>query len=162
MSSLDPSMINIRAAASADALQLATLRYRFRQELAASNEAEAVFIERTTAWLADRLSQATWRAWVAVDTDAQIIGHVFVQLIEKIPNPIAEGEYLAYLTNAYVVPAWRGSGIGTRLLRLALQSCDDAQIETMILWPSANTGSLYHRLGFAPPQALLERPRQRG
>jgi GNAT superfamily N-acetyltransferase len=162
MPSLDPNSIAIRPATAADAEPLATLRYHFRRELGAPIEAEAVFVERAAAWLRDRLALAAWRAWVAVDADDRIVGHVFVQTIEKIPNPIAEGEYLAYLTNAYVLPEWRNHGVGTWLLQAALQFCDAAQIEMVILWPSPDSSALYRRLGFAPPQALLERPKQRG
>lgn len=150
--------IQIRAAAAADAPQLAALRYRFRAELAAPAEAEAQFITRASVWLESRLAQGTWRAWVAVDDGDQIVGHVFAHRIEKIPNPVIEAEQIVYLTNVYVVPTLRNHGIGGRLLQTALTACDTDEVDTIILWPSARSRPLYLRYGFAPPRSLLERP----
>jgi len=47
-----------------------------------------------------------WRCCVA-DDGKRLLGHVCVQLIEKIPNPVNEPELHAYLTNFYVIPEMR-------------------------------------------------------
>ena len=52
-----------------------------------------------------------WRCWV-VDDGKQLLGHVCVQLFEKLPNPVNEPEPHAYVTNFYVVPEMRSQGLG--------------------------------------------------
>ena len=112
---------------------------------------------RTAPWIAERLAGVAWRAWVAVDADGKIVGHVFVQFVEKIPNPAPEAETLAYLTNLYVAPPLRNQGIGALLLEAALDSCDAMDVETTFLRPSKWSVPLYLRHGFTDA-ALLERP----
>jgi N-acetylglutamate synthase-like GNAT family acetyltransferase len=157
--SIDPSSLAIRRANLADAAQLARLRYQFRSELAGAVEAESAFVDRMTAWLTARIEQPHWRAWVVSDAANQIYGHIFAQFVEKIPNPVVEAETIVYLTNVYIVPPLRNRGLGTRLLAAALADCDRADIDTLILWPSTQSESLYRRHGFTPPASLLERPR---
>jgi predicted N-acetyltransferase YhbS len=149
--------VAIRPADAGDATALATLRYRFRAEVGTPNETGDAFVARAAPWIAARLSGDAWRAWVAVDAGGEIVGHVFVQFVEKIPNPVPEAETLAYLTNLYVVPPLRNAGIGARLLRAALAACDATDVETVFLRPSRDSVPLYRRHGFVDA-ALLERP----
>ena len=112
---------------------------------------------RAAPWIAAQLAGDTWRAWVAVDAGGEIVGHVFMQFVEKVPNPVPEAEMLAYLTNLYVAPALRNHGIGALLLQAALAACDDMDVETVFLRPSKGSVPLYLRHGFMDA-ALLERP----
>jgi predicted N-acetyltransferase YhbS len=149
--------IHIRPAQPGDATTLAMLRYRFRTEVGEPVETEAGFVARAAPWIAARLAGAAWRAWVAVDADAAIVGHVFVQFVEKIPNPVPEAETLGYLTNLYVAPPLRNQGIGALLLRAALAACEEMDVETVFLRPSRGSVPLYLRHGFMDA-AFLERP----
>lgn len=157
MSMPEPVSAQIRAATPADAAQLAALRYRFRIELGAPNEGEREFVARASAWFASRLAGPAWRGWVATDVAGALVGQVLMQLVEKVPNPVDEAETIAYLTNIYVVPAWRGGGLGARLLTAALAACPAATVDRAVLWPSPASVSLYRRAGFGPPAAMLER-----
>lgn len=155
--SFDPAVLSIRPAVVADAPQLALLRYRFRSELDTPNETEADFVDRATAWFRSRLAQESWRGWVAVSAEGQIVGHAFVQLVEKIPNPVVEAEHIAYLTNVYVIPLLRNRGLGARLMQAAIDACRALDVDSAILWPSEQSQSLYRRFGFAPPRTVFER-----
>ena len=151
------SGVTIRAATSADAATLARLRYEFRASLGDPDEAEAAFVDRCTAWMRTHLESGTrWRAWVAESSD-DIIGAVWIGLIEKMPNPIAEPEEHGYLTSFYVRPTARGAGIGTALLDAALGWCGERGVHAVMLWPTERSRPLYERHGFAPPSALMER-----
>jgi GNAT superfamily N-acetyltransferase len=145
----------IRAATPGDAPQLALLRYRFRAELGQPVEDELAFVARAAPWIADALASPAWRAWVALD-GAAIVGHIFLQLIAKVPNPIVEAETIGYITNLYVRPAQRNAGLGARLLHVALAACPAEAVDTVVLWPSQQSVALYRRAGFRPPAALLE------
>ena len=54
------------------------------------------------------------------EVDGQIVAHAFVQLIDRVPRPIEERAHLAYLTNVYTRPEFRGQGIGTQVIAAIL------------------------------------------
>lgn len=145
----------VRTATPADALQLARLRYEFRAAERPAAEPEEQFIARATTWMRARLAPGTpWRCFVAV-RDREIVGQVWLTLIEKVPNPGGdEPERHAYLTNLYVRPARRG-GTGSALLEAALAWCRDQRVDTVILWPSERSRSLYARFGFDTSRAIM-------
>jgi GNAT superfamily N-acetyltransferase len=146
---------NLRVACPADALELAKLRFAFRSTTAASIEAGNEFVSRCSAWMAERLQSNLWRCWL-VEHHETLIGTLWLQVIEKIPNPSAEPEYHAYITNFFVIESERGKGVGSRLLSSALSWCSDADVHAVVLWPTEETRSLYERFGFAVRSDLLE------
>ena len=144
-------------ATAVDAPALAALRLEFRASIGMPEEDPAAFVARCTEWMTARLQPgATWRAWVA-EREGHLLGTVWIGLIEKMPNPIAEPEENGYLTNFFVVPRARGTGIGTALLDAALAWCREREVHAVILWPTARSRPLYERQGFAPPAALMEK-----
>jgi GNAT superfamily N-acetyltransferase len=148
------AVIEIRAAAVADARALAELRWEFRTSGYDPNETHDVFVRRCTAWMLRELQRSSWQAWVAVD-DEEILGQVWLFAVEKIPNPIAELEKLAYVSNLYVRPSARG-GIGTRLLEGVLDWCRANEIDRVVLWPTKRSMTLYMRHGFARDGDVME------
>jgi GNAT superfamily N-acetyltransferase len=96
-----------------------------------------------------------WRCWV-IDDGKQLLGHVCVQLFEKMPNPVNEPEAHAYLTNFYVVPEMRGRGLGRKLLNKALSWCRAQGVDAVILWATTESKSLYRRCGLLEPADILE------
>ena len=147
----------VRMGTAADAPRLAALRLEFRAAIGTPEEDDAAFLARCTAWMEARLSPGSaWRAWLA-EREGEILGTVWIELIEKMPNPIAEPEENGYLTNFYVVPRAQGMGIGTALLGAALSWCRDRQVHAVILWPTKRSRPLYERHGFASPAALMEK-----
>jgi len=148
--------LRIRHADTTDVPTLAHLRYRFRAELGEAAEPEDMFVNRCAAWMAERLTPASpWHCWVA-ESEGEILGHAWLQVIEKIPNPIAEPECHAYVTNCYVRPQARGRGVGGSLLEAILAWCREGGVDAIILWPSQKSRSLYLRHGFAIRDDLLE------
>ena len=114
--------VRIRLARSRDCRALAELRYRFRAETESVTETKSRFVRRCTSWMKKRFRAGScpWRCWV-LDDGKRLLGHVCVQLFEKIPNPVNdEPELHAYVTNFYVVPEMRDQGLGKRLLNKAL------------------------------------------
>jgi len=152
----DPSVSpTIRAATPQDAPALADLRFRFRGELVEPTEPEDRFHERCVQWMAERLAgNPHWRCWVAEGPDG-IVGHLWLQVIEKVPNPVAEPEQHAYVTNVYVVPPLRSAGVGALLLEAALAWCRESNTDAVILWPSQRSRSFYERYGFTARDDLF-------
>ena len=150
---------SIRRAEPADAPALARMRYDLRTGIAAAIEGEEAFLARCTAWMASRLLPGTgWYCWVAQVGDA-LAGAVWLEVIEKLPRPGAEVERHGYVTGFYVVPAVRGSGLGSQLLVECIWEAETIGIDRLILWPTPASRSLYERHGFAVRDDLFERRR---
>lgn len=149
----------VRAASPADAEMLARLRWEFRSSLEPAAESEEAFVARCARWMADRLRDgrpAGWRSWVAEES-GEPVGAIWVFLLEKIPNPVAEPERHAYVSNLYVRPSARRRGLGSALLAAALEACDGVGVDAVILWPTPASLGLYARHGFSGGGDLLER-----
>lgn len=146
--------IKIRMASEPDALTLARLRYEFRLSFHDVREDEAAFVERCAVWMRERLRESLWKCWIAELQDTAV-GNVWVQLVEKIPNPIEEPEYYIYLTNFYVREQYRNHGVGTMLLSEILDWGRSKDVKTIILWPSGRSKPFYMRHGFATAEDVM-------
>jgi GNAT superfamily N-acetyltransferase len=147
----------VRRAGPADGPALARLRFAFRTERRPAEEAESGFLERCTRWMETRLAAGRgWRCWVA-EGDGQLVGTLWLQLVEKLPNPGDEAETHGYVTSVYVVPSSRNGGVGTALLSACLRECDAGDIDSVFLWSTPDSRRLYQRHGFAERDDLLDR-----
>src|SRR6266571_5613114 len=114
------SQLILRLATSADARTLAKLRYELRSTTGIATEREISFLDRCSAWMEEHLRKdSRWKCWIA-ESRGELIGCLWLQLVEKIPNPRAEAEHHAYLTNFYVQESVRGRGVGSQLLNEAI------------------------------------------
>ena len=145
----------LRAGVSSDAGALARLRFAFSTDLEAPAEANAAFLARCRPWMAARLGSGPWRSWV-LEQDGDLVGSVWLQLLEKLPNPVAEPEWHGYISSLFVRPEARGQGLGSHLLAAALAECDRRGCDAVLLWPTPRSRSLYLRHGFAVRDDLLE------
>ena len=149
--------VQIRRASAADVPALAEMRYAFRTELAPALEERASFVPRAAAWISDRLAHSrTWYAWVAT-VDATIVGNIWLERVEKMPNPVRESECLGYITNMFVVPECRSSSVGSELLNAVVQFAEGDGFHTLILWPSPKSRAFYARHGFEARDNMLAR-----
>jgi len=152
--------VRIRAASVHDTRRLAELRWDFRTADAPAATSHEAFLVRCEAWMRGALGpHGRWQAWVA-ERDGVTVGNIWLQLIEKIPNPVVEPESHAYLSNLYVVPEARG-GVGQALLDAALAHCHAVHAHSVILWPTEGSRTLYARAGFAPSRGILARSEPR-
>jgi GNAT superfamily N-acetyltransferase len=133
------------------------MRYRFRAEVGSPTEVKSRFVRRCRSWMKKSFGSdpTAWRCWV-IDDGKQLLGHVCVQLFEKMPNPVDEPEAHAYLTNFYVVPEMRGRGLGRKLLNKALSWCRAQGADAVILWATTESKSLYRRCGLLESADILE------
>jgi GNAT superfamily N-acetyltransferase len=148
--------LKIRLAQPPDAEALARLRYAFRTELDPPVEDEGVFVQRCTEWMAQHLRGTVWRCWMAVLGDAAV-GTLWLQLIEKLPNPVGHRDYHGYVTSVYVVPHLRNEGIGSALLRACVSEAETQRLDALFLWPTERSRPLYRKHGFKVRKDLLER-----
>jgi GNAT superfamily N-acetyltransferase len=149
--------VRIRLASSTDCRALAELRYQFRAEAGSATETKSRFLRRCRSWMKKRFHSGSrpWRCWV-LDDGKRLLGHVCVQVFEKVPNPVSEREIHAYLTNFYVVPEMRNRGLGEKLLNKALSWCRARNTDAVILWATPGSKSLYRRCGLVQPTDFFE------
>src|SRR5205085_1557563 len=122
-----------------------------------THEGHDAFLSRCVPWMAERLAGGgAWRSWIA-ELDDKPIGCVWVQRVEKLPNPNGLPGTNAYLSNFYVDERYRGRGYGSVLLREALLWCDASDIDIAFMWPTPQSRPLYARHGFRAADAMMER-----
>ena len=155
MSALDQTEVEVRLATDSDALVLAKLRYEFRSSFHQVIEDEMLFVERCRAWMQDRLRTGHWKCWIA-ECGQTPIGNVWAQLVDKIPNPIAEPEQYVYVTNFYVRAEHRGNGTGSKLMSAVLAWSRSQNVHTVILWPTERSKSFYSRHGFSIASDIMQ------
>ena len=153
--------IVVRFATPNDASDLLRLRYALRSSPPRKTvESETAFRSRAEPWMREHLAKGhPWYCWVAERpaTPGHLLGAIWLQVLEKIPNPNGQPEEHAYITSFYIDAAERDGGLGTRMLRAALDWCDARPIDSTILWPTDRSRPLYQRHGFAPPNDVFER-----
>lgn len=148
---------SIRPATVDDARVMAELRYEFRASLDTATEPAGGFVDRCESWMRQKLNPAgNWKAWL-VEDGGRPMGMVWLMLIDKLPNPLAEPERYGYVSSLYLKPEVRGHGVGSELLATCLKSCESHGCDAVFLWPTARSRSLYLRHGFAVREDLLER-----
>lgn len=145
----------IRLAIASDAAALANLRYAFRASTGTATEPMREFLNRCTTWMKEHLDSERWRCWVAEENE-DLIAAVWLQLIEKIPNPIDEREQHGYITNFYVTESARGRGLGSKMLNEVISFCESHDVHSIILWPTEHSRTLYERYGFAVHDDIME------
>jgi GNAT superfamily N-acetyltransferase len=148
----------VRQAHAADAPVLVRLRWAFKREDYEEEQepsAPARPVAEAEEWLRERLGGGRWLAWV-VESGGETCGHVFLQLVERMPEPYEDNTPIGYVTNFYVVPSRRGRGFGTAMLEALREYARSRGIEVLIVWPSERSAPLYRRAGFGPSAELLE------
>ena len=151
-------MIVIRLAAAADVPALAELRRLSTLEHSPGRDDED-FEERFASWYGRESSRRlTWLA----EGDGAAVGMMNVVVFERMPRPGPDPGRWGYLANAYVRPAYRNQGVGTRLIEAILSYADAAGFARMVLSPSQRSIPFYRRAGFGPADTLLSREHPAG
>jgi GNAT superfamily N-acetyltransferase len=150
-----PATRTVRRATHDDVTTLARFRWEFRAHRHTAVEAQNAFLARCVEWMRPRLrADSRWRVWL-LEENGTPIGNLWVQIVEKIPNPGTEPELHAYVSNVFVLPAHRNTGGGALLLESAIAECKSFHVDAMFLWATDDSRPLYARHGFAPPDRVL-------
>jgi GNAT superfamily N-acetyltransferase len=150
-------MPNYHVATDADVAELAAMRWDFRLEESPGMPVHdrPTFLQACEAFLRQGLVEQRWTYWVAT-ADAQIVSHIFIQRVPKVPKPNRLDDAMGYVTNVYTRPAFRNQGIGTRLMTYVLAWAAEQDLESLIVWPSTVSIPFYLRAGFRGNSEMLE------
>jgi GNAT superfamily N-acetyltransferase len=146
----------IRVAGAADAPALAALRRAWTAEQYGPVDDEG-FEARFLDWYEREAARRV--CWLAEVPGAAVVGMVNLVAFDRMPGPGEDAGAWGYLSNAFVLAAYRDRGIGSLLMRALLGYADDHGYVRVVVHLSARAAPLYARLGFAAADSLLVRPR---
>jgi GNAT superfamily N-acetyltransferase len=155
--------MNYRLATETDLPALAAMRWTWRVEEDGSPPVadRAEYLAVCLAFLKQGLADGSWVYWVA-EEEGQLISHIFVRRIRKVPKPNRLHDEYGYVTNVYTRPAYRGQGIGAELMKQVTAWAKEEDLEFLIVWPGEESIRFYERAGFAfeaePVMEYLIRP----
>jgi GNAT superfamily N-acetyltransferase len=113
------------------------------------------FFAECLKYLCDGLESGQWVYWVAMD-GVTLAAHICIQRISKMPKPHKPFAQYGYITNVYTRPAYRGQGIGAKLMQYVVAWAKAEQMDTLILWPAEKAIPFYERIGFTAENNIME------
>jgi len=134
-----------RLATPDDLSALGDLRWRLQTDDKVDDVAKKVFV---SDFIANDLHNGDLFHFVA-ERDGSIIGAMSVRKVWKVPAPGRPEAAWGYLTNSHVLPAARGKGVGSGLLRFVKLWAKDEELALLIVWPGDKAYPFYERAGFA-------------
>jgi GNAT superfamily N-acetyltransferase len=113
------------------------------------------FEEECRVFLKNALEGSQWKIWVA-EENGQVVSHIFIELINKVPRPGRVTNPFAYMTNVYTLPEYRGIGVGSKLLTTVNDWAKKMNYEFIIVWPSETSIEFYGRNGYTHCKEPME------
>ncbi len=145
----------VRRAELADADELARLRWRWRvDERGETGLTWADFRARFAHWWQPR--GGSHLAFLA-EVDRVAAGTMWLAVIDRVPGPGRWERRSGLVQNAYVVPEFRGRGVGTALLEALQAEAAHLGLDYLSVHPSERSFDFYRRGGFAETSGVLER-----
>jgi GNAT superfamily N-acetyltransferase len=112
---------SIGFATPADVPELGRLRWElYAEQEGGVAEAPESYRERFARFAVEALASEEWRAWVA-RADDRLVGAMWLRKVPRVPGKRAGP--IGYLTNVYVAPEHRNSGLGGRMLDVVTVWC---------------------------------------
>lgn len=156
--SLDPSAFQIRPARAVDADAFADQRIALFQslgELARSADLEHLRRETSASFL-EALSMDTCAVWLASDRAGAIVGSAALVFLRRFPSLQNPSRIEAYLAHMFVDPGARRRGVGSALMRTALDEARRRKLVRIRLHATDAGRQLYEQFGFRPRSNDME------
>jgi len=83
-------------------------------------------------FLSCAISSDKWFILVA-EIEGEIVSHIYIGLIQKVPRPGRVSYPFAYMTNVFTVEKYRGKGIGSDLLAAINKWANEMNYELIIV-----------------------------
>lgn len=119
MKTTQPQLTQIVRAAADHAFALAALQLQANREQ--GRPGEHGYLDRfADAWLATTQHRP---AWLAISLDGRPVGCLILHVIDGLPRPGRAPRPRVLISDTYVVADARGTGLGERLVKTALNWC---------------------------------------
>jgi GNAT superfamily N-acetyltransferase len=147
---IDPADIRVRVATSADADTFSDQRIALLESL--GSEAQAADLVRLrgethTAFL-EALALDACTVWLAENAAGAVVGSAALVCVLRFPSLQNPSRREGYLAHMFVQPALRRRGIGTALLRAALEETRRRGLVRLRLHSTEEGRRLYDAFGF--------------
>jgi GNAT superfamily N-acetyltransferase len=114
-----------------------------------------LFNQACDNFLRNALATGQWVVFIA-EHEKQLIGHLYIQIIHKIPKPYELQGSWGYVTNTYVEEPYRNQEIGKKLLDAVKEWGQKNNLELLLLWPSEKSVDFYRRNGFSADTRCMQ------
>ncbi len=145
--------MTIRQAIDADVASIAALRRRWIEEDTGETIDDPDFEAGFATWWGREQSRRVF--WVAELHTT--VGFISLVEVDRMPQPGSPSSRWGYIGNAFVLPAQRDLGIGTRLLDAAVSYARDRGHVRVVLSPGEGAVPFYARAGFDTTDTLMLR-----
>ncbi|MGH3647408.1 MAG: GNAT family N-acetyltransferase [Micromonosporaceae bacterium] len=139
----------------ADVAALAALRRAWTDELAGAPIDDPDFEHTFSEWYATERSRRT--NWIAEISD-EPVGMLNLVEFRRMPRPGRPQSRWGYVSNVFVLAAYRDQGIGEALLDAAMSHARVHGYARVVLAPSERSVPFYRRAGFGEADMLLAHP----
>ncbi|HEY7941922.1 MAG TPA: GNAT family N-acetyltransferase [Candidatus Limnocylindrales bacterium] len=152
---MEHETIHLRQATPDDqAVILGHRRGMFRDMWAGTSEQLDRMIEATAPWLAGALADGSYRGWLAVTADGQVVAGGGVIVTPWLARPREGDPRRAVIVNVYTEPGWRGRGLARRIMEAILAWLREQGLQSVDLHASDAGRHLYETLGFEPTNEM--------
>jgi GNAT superfamily N-acetyltransferase len=141
-----------RRTGASDVQVLCELRRTWATEQTGQASTDDGFEARFAEWY-ESANRLTWLA----EVDGRAVGMIALAVFDRMPKPGMPNMSWGYISNAFVLAAYRNQGIGSLLLKEALGYADVRGFARVVLSPSERAVPFYQRAGFGPADALMVR-----
>lgn len=139
----------VRLATRADGPTLSALRLElFRELQPESIGAESEFLATCRAAFESLFDEGRALAWIAEDENGTALATLTLLLFPRLPTPARAGAIEGYVVGVFTLRAWRGRGLATGLLRIALAEARRRGLARLRLRATENGRKVYASLGF--------------
>lgn len=124
------------------------------REEPAQRSVEAFAAELAQWWSAH---QASHLAFVARLLRPEIVGMAWVAIVPRVPRPGATSRLSADVQSVFVMPEYRGRGVGSALVNAAAEHAARFGALRVTVHSGRKAVPVYERLGFQSSRQLLQR-----
>ncbi len=138
-----------------DVSELARLRWElYEGQDGAPAETPDAYRDRFARFAGPALTSDVWRSWVARD-GGRLVAAMWLRTVPRVPVPGKRAGPIGYLTNVYVAPEHRNTGLGAQMLDRVKTWCREQEYSLVIVWPTERSRPFYRRGGFDRPDEPL-------
>jgi GNAT superfamily N-acetyltransferase len=154
----DRPKVRIRVAGPDDLPTLAHLLWLHAVPDEQATQSPDSFAEEVIDWWGPH--QSTHTGFLARSGDATDVGMAWSALLPRTPRPGSVERCSADIQSVFVLPEYRGEGIGSALVRAAAEHAERAGAARVTVHSGRRAVPVYERLGFTSSPQLMERMRQ--